>query len=214
MVWAETRKLGLAVGKINHNGNDGWFSVFHYEPAGNIVFMGDENRLFHKNVRPLKESVLPILAQDDQNLQIDKLTARSETSELDIEHEELANLALVLHNELRDRHLDTGSLVIDADCCKTAQYVADLKARELTDEQFSAGPDFVHSRPDQRKGYGENIAYTTHPSKRKAVEVAIEGFYAEIEDYNWSNPTSVPAGKQVGHFTQVSSLLKILCLNF
>ena len=202
MVWAETRKLGLAVGKINHNGNDGWFSVFHYEPAGNIVFMGDENRLFHKNVRPLKQPTMaPVPIQQN------KVTAKNETLELDTENKELANLALVLHNELRDRHLDTGSLVIDADCCKTAQYVADLKARELTDEQFSAGAKFIHSRPDQRNGYGENIAFSTHPSKQKAVEVAVQGFYDEIADYNWSSPTSVPAGKQVGHFTQVSYIL-------
>ena len=86
MVWAETRKLGFAVGKINHNGIDGWFSVFHYEPAGNIIIMDDVNLLFHKNVRPLKKSNLPTLVQEpiDQNSEINKSTARNETSKLDL----------------------------------------------------------------------------------------------------------------------------------
>ena len=184
--------------------------------------MGDENRLFHKNVRQLKQlaMVQPPIQQNSEVTVTAKVTAKvtvtakNETLELDTQNKELANLALVLHNELRDRHLDTGPLVIDADCCKTAQYVADLKARELTDAAFSAGAEFIHSRPDQRKGYGENIAFSTHPSKQKAVEVAVRGFYDEIADYHWSNPTYVSPGKQVGHFTQVSSSLLKTKLTF
>ena len=102
----------------------------------------------------------------------------------------LSELVLRLHNEFREKHMDTGPLVLDSDCCRTAQFVADLKV-------------YKHSKNKQRNGYGENLAWSTWSTKRKAIDVAIKGFYAEKRDYNWGDPRDVPENRKIGHFTQV-----------
>ena len=193
---------------MNRYGVDGWFTVYHYDPTGNI----HSTPRYHENVRPVKQSAPPLQRQPSSDSYLVEMTEEvckpvmqqsqpyeftkyvrpdNVPQEIEAEYNELANLALTLHNELRKKHLDTGPLIIDADCCKTAQKIANFQV-------------FEHSRPDQRNGYGENIAFSTHPSKQEAVKVAVQGFYDEIADYNWSNPMDVPAGKMIGHFTQVS----------
>ena len=102
----------------------------------------------------------------------------------------LSELVLRLHNEFRAKHMDTYPLVLDSDCCRTAQFVADLKV-------------YKHSKNKQRNGYGENLAWSTWSTKRKAIDVAIKGFYAEKRDYNWGDPRDVPENRKIGHFTQV-----------
>ena len=62
---------------------------------------------------------------------------------------------------------------------------------------------YEHSKAEQQNGYGENIAFSTFDTKREAVESAIRDMYDEIKDYSYENPSYVPPGEQVGHFTQV-----------
>ena len=110
------------------------------------------------------------------------------------EQTSLANLALKVHNELRAKHDDTGPLTISDDCCKTAQFVANIGV-------------FEHSKPHERNSYGENLGFAYGQTKEMAVERAVRGFYDEIEFYNYKSPRNVPKGEMVGHFTQV--LIKI-----
>ena len=196
---------------MNRYGVDGWFTVYHYGPTGNI----HSTPRYHENVRPVKQSAPPLQRQPSSDSYLVEMTEeeickpvmeQSEPETLqpiryirpgniaqedEAEYNELANLALTLHNELRKKHLDTGPLIIDADCCKTAQYHASLKV-------------YQHSPPDQRNGYGENIAWSYGTTKKQAVEMAVEFFYNEIKDYDWSDPINVAPGAVVGHFTQVS----------
>ena len=104
--------------------------------------------------------------------------------------------ALDLHNQFRALHQKTGPLVLDADVSRMAQEIADRKV-------------WGHSQPDERNGYGENLALNTESSMLDAVTLGITQWYEEIDHYNYNSPAYKDSnGEMLGHFTQVRRKIK------
>ena len=101
IVWKRSRQMGLGVARIHYNGYDGWFSVYHFSPAGNMTVRGDENYEFHRNVLPLIGSNF--------------------TPFVEISDEEARQLALKLHNKKRGSKI--AELCLER--CTSAQRLAD-----------------------------------------------------------------------------------------
>ena len=92
------------------------------------------------------------------------------------------------HNKYRRLHCDTPDLEFDAEVSAVAQTIADKM--EV----------WGHSERSERNGYGENLAWNMESTIEKAIEKAMQGFYKEIEHYDWNSPGW---STKVGHFTQV-----------
>uniref|UniRef100_A0A8C1J0G2 GLI pathogenesis-related 2 n=1 Tax=Cyprinus carpio TaxID=7962 RepID=A0A8C1J0G2_CYPCA len=94
---------------------------------------------------------------------------------------------LQTHNAYRKQH-GAPPLTINKNLCRTAQAWADhlLSIRTLK-----------HSNKD----YGENLYYAWSSATKKLTgHEAVESWYSEIKDYNFSRPGF---SSKTGHFTQV-----------
>ena len=131
MLWAKCTKIGWGVSKVEQNGEEGWMTVYHYSPGGNLALSGDENRLFYQNVRP------PI--GTDMSLPVFK---KFYSTAEDLTYDDLCKLVVKFHNECRAKHEDTKPLVLDPECCKTAQFIADLKKVERSKGKFNPSLSF------------------------------------------------------------------------
>ena len=176
-------------------------TVYHYSPCGNVQFDGDTNRLYYQNVRPLIGT--------DMSLPVFKKLYSTE----DANYEDLCKFVLEFHNESRAKHKDTKPLVLDPECCKTAQFVANLKKCEPSKGKFSSIFSF-HSKyqGEQRNDHGELISWTCHLTKKEAVEHALQKFYSEIHGYSWDDPPRKNKDIHVGNFTQV--IIGYICSRF
>ena len=171
-------------------------TVYHYSPSGNVRLANDSNRLYYQNVRPLIGT--------DMSLPIFKKFYSTE----DANYEDLCKLVLKFHNECRAKHKDTKPLVLDSECCKTAQFIADLKKCEHSKGKFSCTRQYPFQysnfKGEQRNDHGELISWTCHSTKKEAIEYALKDFYSEIDGYSWVNPPRKSKDIHVGNFTQVT----------
>merc|ERR1711933_426058 len=97
----------------------------------------------------------------------------------------MAEAALKKHNDYRAQHKDTPPMVLCDELNKDAQAWADRGV-------------FEHCK--ERNGAGENIAWNCGKSAEDAAAQAVDQWYNEIKDYNWSNAVFA---MNTGHFTQV-----------
>ena len=129
---------------------------------------------------------------DDDSVNSDETT---ESTTGCIQNEDLEVSALNIHNEYRSKHFDTGPLTLSAECCATAQFVANKAI-------------FRRSPAQERNNCGESLMFhSRRVTKREAVKRAIHEMYDQIEHYSYKNPSKVPEGKEIGNFTQVFTLL-------
>ena len=97
--------------------------------------------------------------------------------------------ALDAHNKYRRKH-HVGNLVLSKDLCNIAQKYAETMART---------GNFAHSRGEYNgKDMGENL-FTCY-GKKITGKMMTDGWYNEINQYNFNNP-GFSSG--TGHFTQV-----------
>lgn len=113
---------------------------------------------------------------------------------------------LAKHNELRAKHKDTPSLVLDDDLIKEAQAWSESQLKNAKME---------HATRDALGTQGENLAYAMSSSNDFRVNfdtTPTDRWYSEIKDYDFSNPGFKQKGV-VGHFTQVvwKSTTKLGC---
>jgi uncharacterized protein YkwD len=159
----------------------------------------------------MKKSVfaLPLICVLATTAGINVLTEHSKaqaSTQPSIDLETLRDAALAKHNEYRKLH-DAPPLQLDSGLNASAQAYAEELARRNEDGSAN-DPYFEHS--NNRDGVGENLDYhaTTNsiPSASALADKVVEGWYIEVNDYDFNNPGKQKPGRekeQIGHFTQV-----------
>ncbi|XP_043096863.1 uncharacterized protein glipr2 isoform X2 [Puntigrus tetrazona] len=198
VVWRDTKELGVGLA------TDGStvFVVGQYLPAGNITNAG----YFEKNVSPAgvkadskSTGATEKVGQVHGGTHSNKAPSVPRSTEIAPardrgEHQAQSKLDsgfeaefLQTHNAFRKQH-GAPALAVNTDLCRSAQEWAEhlLSIKTLT-----------HSNGE----YGENVYYTWSSAKKKLTgREAVESWYGEIKDYNFSRPGFT---SKTGHFTQV-----------
>ncbi|XP_062405364.1 Golgi-associated plant pathogenesis-related protein 1 [Sardina pilchardus] len=100
---------------------------------------------------------------------------------------------LQTHNELRAKH-GVPALTMSDDLCASAQAWADHL------ESINKNSSMMSLQHSDTKN-GENLYFSSSSAPIKLTgKEAVENWYSEIKDYNFSNPGF---GSNTGHFTQV-----------
>uniref|UniRef100_A0A8C1J1S2 GLI pathogenesis-related 2 n=1 Tax=Cyprinus carpio TaxID=7962 RepID=A0A8C1J1S2_CYPCA len=175
VVWKDTKELGFGLAT---DGNT-TFVVGQYLPAGNITNAG----YFEKNV-------LPEGAKVDSKSTAPSVPRSTEIAPPGGRGDYQVNFEaefLQTHNAYRKQH-GAPPLTINKNLCRSSQEWAEhlLSIRTL-----------MHSNGE----YGENVYYAWSSANKKLTgREAVESWYSEIKDYNFSRPGFT---SQTGHFTQV-----------
>uniref|UniRef100_A0A673KCY7 GLI pathogenesis-related 2 n=1 Tax=Sinocyclocheilus rhinocerous TaxID=307959 RepID=A0A673KCY7_9TELE len=177
VVWKDTKEVGVGLAT---DGNT-TFVVGQYLPAGNITNAG----YFEKNVLPAGTKV------DSRSTGTSDMGCALCTSNnslcLSVADSSFEAKFLQTHNAYRKQH-GAPPLTINKNLCRSSQEWAEylLSIRTL-----------MHSSGE----YGENVYYAwSSASKRLTGREAVESWYSEIKDYNFSRPGFT---SKTGHFTQV-----------
>ncbi|XP_066524864.1 GLI pathogenesis-related 2 [Hoplias malabaricus] len=175
VVWKETKEIGVGMAT---DGNT-VFVVGQYRPAGNITNAG----YYEKNVLPAGHTTTTTACIPQETEQGKKrLISWKAMADASFKQKFLAK-----HNEYRKKHR-VPELTLSKDLCKTAQAWANhlLSIKSLG-----------HSNTED----GENVFYSFSSVKKEPTgPEAVESWYSEIKDYNFSKPGHQP---KTGHFTQV-----------
>ena len=97
-------------------------------------------------------------------------------------------MMLEKHNEYRKTH-QAPPLAIDENTAKEAQ----LWSKEMSDTN-----KFEHAPKDTLGGCGESLAGSSDTTAMQSTTKAVDMWYEEIKDYDFSNPGFDPT---TGHFT-------------
>ncbi|XP_050965402.1 uncharacterized protein glipr2 [Labeo rohita] len=202
VVWKDTKEVGVGLATDGST----TFVVGQYLPAGNITNAG----YFEKNVLPAGTKVdLKSTGTTDKVGQVhgasgvhsNKAPSVPRSTEISPpggrgEHHVRSSLKadsnfeaefLQTHNAYRKQH-GAPPLTINKNLCRSAQEWAEhlLSIRTL-----------MHSNGE----YGENVYYAWSSANKKLTgHEAVESWYSEIKDYNFSRPGFT---SKTGHFTQV-----------
>ncbi|MEE6504712.1 hypothetical protein FKM82_005308 [Ascaphus truei] len=112
---------------------------------------------------------------------------------------------LASHNTYRENH-GAPPLQLNRDICNSAQKWADylLSIHTMKHSGAQKWADYllsIHTMKHSGGQYGENLYWMNNPSaKELAGNLAVDAWYNEIKDYNFSKPGF---SGTTGHFTQV-----------
>ncbi|XP_067263672.1 GLI pathogenesis-related 2 isoform X4 [Chanodichthys erythropterus] len=182
VVWKDTKELGVGLAT---DGNV-TFVVGQYLPAGNITNVG----YFERNVLPAGSKVdsKPTGTTIPRSTEISPSGGRGDLHvPTTLKDGSFEAEFLQAHNAYRKHH-GAPPLTINKNLCRSSQEWAKhlLSIRTLK-----------HSNGD----YGENVYYAWSSADKKLTgREAVESWYSEIKDYNFSRPGF---SSKTGHFTQV-----------
>ena len=109
----------------------------------------------------------------------------------------MAEAGLAEHNRVRALHTDTPPMELGDEQMESAQAYAD---KLVNDWEGPGTSPLKHAAWDDRRGQGENLAYTRAETPEAACIKATNKWYDEVEDYDYDKPGFA---MNTGHFTQV-----------